>query len=223
MIDISQYLTKTNDKGDFVEFCLYDYFMSKGLNVKLIKTTTGNQRFTDRYDIVVPDLLIQNNFKEIFFVESKSFWRFEYSGFDLSEFHIPIETMASYIKFYNEIFPNNKLEEYAEVYICFADVVYNEIYNGCVYLYFVPIKKLFSLDYREGLNHHKKNSYFWDATDIKRCKHVKVDFKFDNRTTTFYSKFSSNIMKDYRETLKISTNSVRKIIEDWENQTWSWS
>ena len=63
------------EKGDFIEFLLYDYFESLGYNVSLCKNKQGKQTVRVlNVDCVIPDILVEGYPKALFFLESKSSW-----------------------------------------------------------------------------------------------------------------------------------------------------
>ena len=215
------YILTNNEKGAIVENCLYDYFKSKNKFVRIMNTKTKNkvkfQRFENNPKIIIPDLFVQSRYKELFFVESKSFWESAESSYTVTDFKIEKEKLLSYIEFYNCIFPKNELEGYAEVYVCFSHVFCDSYCNGKIFSYFVPLKRLVSLDSSKTYVGFKVHSV-WDYRDIvDNSRKVETEFRYDEGENRFYSNFSFDILNESRENLYVDENDIQDLINQWND------
>lgn len=227
---IFNYLYDNNLKGTFVENCLYDYLCAKGFETCLVETNSKkkgfynnkNQRFDEDESIIVPDIFAQRKYKEIFFIESKSRWIYEFSTNYIEEFAVPVKNVNSYIKFYKQVFPNSNLEGLAEVYISFSVVVYCDDNSGYITCYITPLRSLFSIEYVEE-ERNGENHLVWKKKNIKQISKCRIiDFTFDKKTEKFYNGFSDKDILSERETKYFKIKDIERIIQQWIFAENSW-
>lgn len=221
-VNISHHLSD-DEKGYFVEGCIYDYYESKGFPVNIVQTKNAydsiGQKLAWDKSIIVPDILVEDTYNELFFIESKSFWQNYYSIHNYSTYQVEKRKLSSYLLFYNKVFPRSCLEGYSNVYIGFCDCVYDNLLNGTIYVFLVPFENLVDIYWTE-----EKGMVKWFKKDIQNnsVKKLKIDFNYDSKRRMFSSKFTNNILERKRNVLFVTKESIDKMIEDWEDKTCSW-
>jgi len=212
-----------DEKGYFVEGCIYDYYESLSYPVNIVQTQNENGAVSQRLNwdktIVVPDILVENRYDELFFIESKSFWRNYYSSINYKTYRVKKKSLNEYLSFYNKVFPRKSLEGYSNIYVGFSDCAYDEFLNGTMKIFLVPFENLVNLNWFEN-----KGYVEWNKKDIESSssKKIKIDFRYSKKYKVFSSKFTKDILGKERKKLFVTKEYLDDLIEYWENQTWSW-
>jgi len=172
-----------NEKGDFVERFLYDYYESLGefynYNPTLIMVSEdGKQRFGEKNDMVMPDIFVndsENN--NMFFVESKS--RFNPREKDVY-FQMSLSLESDYKRFYKRIFPSKTLqyENFIPTTIVFSIVTHNDWSWGKMKSYFMPMTSLGEIERQEGKNEAGVRCLFLKESNIEKFSYNIFEFPF---------------------------------------------
>lgn len=190
-----------NDKGNFIENILYDFYYSQYFQPYLLrKNKLGEQRIGDENDIVMPDLIIKDSNNEPFFVESKSSWVKNFSN-DTS-FSIRKSLENTYKNFYRKIYPAGRIEyeNMIPTIIVFSKVWHDNVRQGKILSYFMRITDLAEARFYIGEDEYGRPVKTLTETDINVCSYDVQEFNFSakgyNKTLSF--KFNDDIMNTNR-------------------------
>jgi len=223
---MDEVVRSNNQKGDLIEYILYDYFSASGYDVSLLKTFfddsklphRSSQRFEADEDIIVPDLICQNKYKDIIFIESKGRWHKNLNE-PVDGLNILVKTFNSYVKFYNSFYDEfQRIMCPTNVLLCFAIVDYTEDVGARISMNFIKMQTLNDMPHGKYWDRQNKENYFWRNSDlIENSFQIKnTSFKYDADNNVFYSKFCDDIYAKDRSVLVAETKtSVRKILKDW--------
>jgi len=157
----------TNDKGSFLEYILYDYCYSQYFQPYLLrKNVFGEQRIGEDNDIVMPELIVEDNNNDLFFVESKS--AYSENKNDVVSFSIRNDIEKTYKKFYKNIFPSGRIsyENMIPTLIVFSKVWHNKINDWIVTSYFMRMIDISEMSYNKSLDKYGREQKNYSEKEI---------------------------------------------------------
>lgn len=208
----------TNDKGNFAEYILYDYYYSQNFHSYLLrKNDLGEQRIGEENDIVMPDLILKDSNDDPFFVESKSCYPENKN--DMVYFSIRNDIEKTYKKFYKNIFPSIRMdyENYIPTLIVFSKIWHNNINSGSVISYFMRMIDLSQMKYDVTIDRYGREQKTYSESEIGKCSYdiqkFKLGVKEYNKTLSF--EFNDDIMNTERN-VWLAPNE-KSLLEDIKN------
>jgi len=211
-------------KGEFVEYCLYDFFESSGHESALLDCGTNDngdfiQRMHEDTDIIIPDIISQNCYKELMFIESKSRWVNidKYPSGEIEDRKIKKKTYESYIRFNKEIFGESyRIMCPANVFMCFSTVRFSIKEGfGQINLNFVKFNDFINLRHTESFKNWPTTQYVWRESDLQEISHKNRKIGFEYSNNTFYTKYSNNVDGKQRKRFTVTNKSAKKLIQEW--------
>ncbi len=215
----------TNEKGDLIEYLLYDYFSEKGYDTAILKTKfvdnvfpyITSQRFSKNDNIIIPDLICQKRNKDLLFIESKSNWFAPNKVVENRK--IRVATFKSYVKFYNEVFCNNEYSRIlSDISVCFSTVNYENDIGANIILNFIKLKDLEKLKNTTTWDWNGNLTYIWRESDLLENYYarVKTSFQYNVENNIFSSKWCSNIYSKNRNIMIIDNqDDVDNILQNY--------
>lgn len=195
-----------DDKGEFFENVMYDYYDYWGYNPVFIRSDkNGRQRLKDARHIVMPDILCSYS-DGIFFVECKS----DFKMINLSRFVVSESLEESYKNFYREIYPNkifrNSYNEAIPTIVSFGKIDPDDSFIMKIYL--MNIEKLGETKMSKSLqgNGELVSAYHEKGISENAYNEDYFRFGFDGIEDIHHGLFDlNNIYNRNRQYLEIQT------------------